>query len=178
MLSIQSTLERTLCWRQSGLGVRDFELTVDDEFLARLSWPKCLSDRADATCADGRWYFDRLGCFREEVTGRDRATNRELARFVYDLFGDGELRLENGMTFQLFRTKVFREQWALVDEDDVVVLEIDVGTHWFKYVVDVRIAPYEGECAYLPILVIFSWYLVFMRIQDVAAVVAATTAAS
>jgi len=166
-----------LLWKQMGLGARDFELRSGDDLVARLYWPKLLSDRAVAQSAAGTWHIDRLGFFRRRTVVTPAGSDLEIASFEPGWSGDGDLILADGRAFQWYRTKVLRNAWALVDQDDTLWLEVHEGMRWFKHEADVVVHVVPDSAPELSLLILTTWYLVFANLQDSAAVVAATTAA-
>ena len=177
MKSMQANNLGNLQWKQKRFAVHDFQLQAGDDQVGELYWTKWFSDQAVAKSADGCWLMDRPGFFRDRVVVREQESGKSIAVFDSGWFGEGNLRFMNGRSYQWYRTKAFCNHWALANEDEEVVLEIREGMRWFKHEAD--IVPYasaQKEADFM-LLIFIGWYLVFMAMQDSAAVVAATTAA-
>jgi hypothetical protein len=164
--------------KQTRFGARDFELHAGDDLVGVLYWPKLLSDRAVAETASGRWHIDRLGFFRDRVAVTDAGSGEELATLAFDIWGDGDLAMANGRVLHWYRTKAFlRNTWALTDEEDTLLLEMEAGMRWFKYQVFIDPQPEAGNLGELALWVLVCWYLGYVKMQDAAGAVAATSAA-
>ena len=167
-----------LMWKQTGFGVREFELFSDQDLVGRLYWPKWLSDYAVAECGDGKWTMDRIGFFRDRAMAVEAGTGIEVASVTFDWVGDSELTLSNGRKYQLFKTGFLSNNWTLADENEDTVFEMKEGMRWFKN--DAKIALQVGAITQreLPLLIFLGWYLAYMQIQDATAAAAAASAAS
>ncbi len=169
-------LERVDCgkliWKETGWGSRDFELWSGEDLVAVLYWPKWLSDRAVAECAAGKWYFDRVGFFRQLYVVTDANSGAEVACFEPDWLGDGDLVLATGRVFHWCQTKMLCNSWALADEEENAVLEIHESMRWFKHEAEVVPHVQAGSWPELMLLILVSWYLAYNRLTDTAAAVA------
>ncbi len=175
MKRLEAVDYQQLLWKQMGFGARHFELVAGDDLVAAIYWPKLLSQRAVAECAAGKWHADRIGFLRQRTVVTDAASGIEVASFKPNWLGDGDLVLSDGRAFQWYRTKcLLNYAWALVDAGNRAVLEVKTWRHWFKYRADVVLHVEPGARPELPLLLLTTWYLGFMQMQDVAAVVAAT----
>lgn len=177
MRSIKTVDRQKLIWKQKRFGVHDFELRSGNDLVGAMYWTKWFSDLAVAETAEGSWELDRPGFFRDRVVVCRRQTGKQIGLFDKGWFGEGTLSLRGGRSMQWFRAKAFCNHWALSNEDDEVVLEIREGMRWFKHEADVVLHPGAERESDLSLLIMIGWYLVFMSIQDSAAVVAATTSA-
>ena len=173
MQRLRSVDYRQLQWKQIAFGAREFELRAGDDLVGRLYWPKWLSDRAVAICADGKWLIDRLGFFRDKVVVTDVVSRTKVGSFVSDWLGDGKLSLINGDVYQWYRTKAFSNSWAFADKNDVVLIEINDWMRWFKHEAEVKLRIGVTSLPELSLLILIGWYLAYMNMQDAAAAVAA-----
>jgi hypothetical protein len=120
----------SLVWKQPRFGTDHYELVdhpTGDALYATLGWPKWLSDQAVARSAFGIWYFDRLGWARRTITAtrlakpaenigmENRPAYERLASFEVGWFWEGDLTLSSGEIFHWYRTKSFRNAWALTE---------------------------------------------------------------
>jgi hypothetical protein len=177
MRSMNSIDLSNLIWKQKRFGVHDFELRSEKDIVAVMYWTKWFSDLAIAETADRAWEMDRIGFFRDRVVVSEQPTGKEVAVFDKGCFGEGTLSLRDGRSLQWYRTKALCNFWALSNADDEVILEVREGMRWFKHEADVVLYRGAEREAELPLLILIGWYLVFMSIQDSAAVVAATSSA-
>ena len=166
-------IHKTIEVRQLGWGVRGFDLSVEGEPVARLSWPKWASDFAVGEWGVERWGFDRPGFFRDklEIYERDEAL---YATLHYDWLKDGKLCLRNGRAYHWQKTRAFCDEWALTDENGFLIYQIEAWHHWFKLIGNFRFGDAAISCANLKVLVLAGWYLAFKHTEDIATVVAAT----
>ena len=174
MKELRSVDYRQLMWKQVAFGARDFELRAGDDLVGRLYWPKWLSDRAVAICADGKWLIDRPGFFRDKVFVTDMGSTNKVGSFIPNWLGDGKLSLVNGRVYQWYKTKAFSNSWAFSDKNDVVLLEIHDWMRCFKHEAEVKLRIGVTSLPELQLLILIGWYLAYMNIQDTAAAVAAT----
>ena len=163
-----------LMWKQTGFGARDFELRVGDDLVAKLTWPRLLSDLAVAECATGTWHIDRPGFFRQRTVVTLPGSDLEIASFEPGWLGDGDLVLADGRVFQWYQTKALRYSWALVGPDGDLLFEVHEGTRWFKHEAHVVLHAAVDAMPELPLLILTTWYLGFSQLQDAAGAVAAT----
>jgi hypothetical protein len=177
MKELASVDRRILMWRQTRFGARDFELRSGDDLVATMYWPKWLSECAVAEDAENKWCLDRLGLFRRRVVITEADSGVEVASFEPDWRGDGELYSTHGEIYHWYRTKAFRNFWALADGGENVILEVQAGTRRFKYEADVVLPVRSEALPGLSLLIVTTWYLGYMQIQDAAAA-AATIAAT
>jgi hypothetical protein len=178
MKSLEAVDRQNLIWKQTGLGARDFELWSRDDLVARLYWPKLLSQRAVAECSVGTWHIERVGFFRQRTVVTPAHSDLEIASFEAGWLGDGDLALADGRMLHWYRTKALGNAWALADPSDNVLIEIQAGTHWFKYHADVILWDRGESWAELSLLILVAWYLAYIQIQDSAAAVAVTCTAA
>ena len=167
-----------LMWKQTGFGVRAFELWSGVDLVGVLYWPKWLSDYAVAECGDGKWILDRVGFFRDRAIAMKTGTEEELVNVTFGCMGDCECTLSNGRRYQLFRTGFLSNNWTLSDENEDVVYKLREGTRWFKHDAEVDLQVGAIMLKELPLLIFLGWYLAYMNLQDAAAAAAAAGAAS
>ncbi|MFZ5915408.1 MAG: hypothetical protein ACOYZ7_00560 [Chloroflexota bacterium] len=165
-----------LTWKQTGLGARHFELRAGEELVGVMYWPRLLSQRAVAGCAVGKWHIERVGLLRQRTVVSEADSGREVASFEPGWLGDGDLTLADGQVLRWRCTDCLSHAWALTGERGQAVLEVKTWLHWFKYRADVVLHAALDSRPDLPLLIFVTWYLGFMHIQDVAAVVATTAA--
>lgn len=178
MHKLKSVDYSQLMWRQTGFGVREFELWSGEDLVGVLSWPKWLSDGAVAKCGDGRWILDRIGFFRDRAVATIFGIEEEVASVSFSWTGDCELTLSNGRRYQFFKTGFLSNNWTLSDENDDVVYKLREGMRWFKHDAEVDLQVGAIMLKELPLLIFLGWYLCYMHTQDAAAAAAAASAAS
>ncbi len=169
----QSMSPRTLIWKQPKFGVDHYELRAGENLIGELYWTMWLSDRAIARCRYGEWEFDRVGCLRQRVLAIDSRSRLQAASFEIGWLYQGDIHLANGRVYRWCRTKAFRDAWAVVDEKDELVYEIQIGMRWFKHQASVSLAV-DNRYPELDLLVCLGLYLGICSMQDAAAAVAAT----
>jgi len=167
-----------LMWKQIGFGVREFELTSGEDLVGRLYWAKWLSDYSIAECGDGRWTLDRIGFFRDRAVAMEEGKDIEVASVTFDWMGDSKISLSSGRQYQFFKTGFFSNNWTMADEDEDMLFEIKEGVRWFKHDAEIDLQVDAIMMQELPLLILLSWYLAYMHIQDAAGAAAAASAAS
>lgn len=173
MKNIRSVKQRMLIWKQPKFAVDHYELRAGEELIGELYWTKWLSDRAVACCGQGVWELDRVGCLRQQVVAFDSRSRMRVASFEFGWLNEGDILMANGRVYQWYRTKTFNSAWAIVDENDELVYEIQIGTRWFKYEASVSLAV-DNFNSELALLICLGMYLGICTMQDAAAAVAAT----
>ncbi len=163
----------TIIWRQPKFGVDHYQLLDGEKLIGELYWTRWLSDRAIAHCRQTAWEFDRVGCLRQHVVAMDSRTEVQAASFEIGWLYEGDIRVANGRVYRWHSTKAFRNAWAVVDEKDELVYEIEIGTRWFKHEASVFLAV-DNLYPDLDLLVCLGLYLGICTMQDAAAAVAAT----
>jgi hypothetical protein len=176
MQGLRSVDYRELLWKQVAFGAREFELRAGEDLVGRLYWPKWLSDRAVAKCADGVWLIDRLGFFRDKVVATDMGSRGRVGTFVPNWLGDGKLSLVNGREYQWYRIKAFSNSWAFVDKNDAVLIEFHDWMRCFKHEAEVKLRMGVTSLPEISLLILLGWYLAYMNIQDAAAAMIAACA--
>jgi hypothetical protein len=178
MERLDASTMHSLMLKQTRFGARDFELYAGDDLVGVLYWPKLLSEQAVADTASGRWHIDRLGFFRDRVAVTEAESGEEIARLAFDMWGDGDLMLTDGRVFRWYKTKAFlRNAWALTEEDDTLVLEMEAGMRWFKHQAYVDPRPEAHALRPLALWILVCWYLGYAKMQDAAGAAAAVSAA-
>jgi hypothetical protein len=178
MHKLKSVDYNQLMWKQTGFGVREFELWSDQDLVGVLYWPKIFSDCAIAECGDGTWTLDRVGFFRDRAMAMRTGTEEELVSVTFGWMGDCELTLSNGRRYQLFRTGFLSNNWTLAGENENVVYKLREGTRLFKHDAELDLQVGAIMLEELPLLIFLGWYLAYMNLQDGAAAAAAAGAAS
>jgi hypothetical protein len=173
MKNKQPVRPRVLIWKQPKFGVDHFELWDGERLIGELYWTKWLSDHAVARCGQGAWNLDRVGCLRQRVVAFESQTGMRVASFEFGWLNEGGIHMANGRIYQWYRTKAFSSAWAIVDETDKLVYEIQIGTRWFKYEASVHLAV-DKLTRELALLICLGLYLGVCTMQDAAAAVAAT----
>ena len=167
-----------LTWKQMSFGEREFELMSGNDLVGRLNWPKWLSDYAVAECGDGRWGLDRVGFFRDRGVAIEAGAEAEVASVTFSWVGDSEITLANSRRYNLFKTGILGNDWVLADEAEDEVFKIKEGMRWFKHDAHINLQVGAIMVPELPLLIMLSWYLAYMQLQDAAAAAVAASAAS
>jgi hypothetical protein len=165
-----------LTWIQPKCGVDHFVLRVGERRLGEIYWRKWFSDEAVARLGQQSWLFDRIGFFRDRAIATLLDTQNEVAQVTFDWMKDGLVTLANGQTFEWFRTKALGEAWALVDEDERPLYELEFGMHWFKYSVEVSLKREAFRRPEGGLLLCLGMYLGYVTMLDNAAAVAGVAA--
>jgi hypothetical protein len=129
-LDLSGNSPTSLIWKQLRFNEDYFELAdnINSEVVyASIDWPKWLSDLAIARSAVGIWHFDRQGWTRRTITvarsletpsysGMDNQSDfLNIANFEVGWFWEGDLVLKNDEIFHWYRTKIFRNAWAMTE---------------------------------------------------------------
>ena len=127
-LNLSGILPVSLVWKQPKFGTDTYELinaSAGDALYACIGWPKWLSDLAIARSAVGTWHFDRVGWTRRTITVTrpegpipnpsigNQPNFVQFASFDIGWMWEGDLVLQSGKVYHWYRTKPFRNRWAL-----------------------------------------------------------------
>ncbi len=129
-LSVSGNIPVSLAWRQPRFSEDFYELgdnPASDALYATIGWPKWLSDMAIAHSAVGIWQFDRLGWTRGTIVATrpvepsadsgkgNLPASVQVASFEVGWFWEGDIVLSSGEVYHWWRTKTFRNAWALTE---------------------------------------------------------------
>lgn len=99
MRSLSESTTNILEWRRSGANPRSFELHVEQEVFATMTFMDegCILARAET--AEGTWTLKHLGVMNPVVTLREEGGKVNLATFHPHAFRHGRLEFEDGAAF-------------------------------------------------------------------------------
>ena len=171
-----------LVWKQPKFSSDYYQLCTAKQVFADLAFTTWFSDKAEARSAHGSWVLDRVGIFRDPIRAWKAGSNIEIATAVRGWLGDYNLSLHAKDEFQFYRTKILANRWALTDNNNLLVYEIQFGMHWFKQYNPIKldqaiISSHSTSPDHLDLLLILGMYLGYCNNQDAAGAVAATSAA-
>lgn len=146
--------------------------------IAELSWPKSLSDQANARSVARRWAFDRLGSLRKFILAKASKGDEPLARMKLDLIGEGEFFFAKGSQDVWIKQGVFCDHWIPANELQESVLEIRAGLHWFNRMAVVTLHAQALDHYDLYFLIMMSWSITVPNMDDAAPGGAAAEAAA
>lgn len=164
-----------LTWKQPKFGADHFKLFSGSVLVGEIYWKKWLSDQAIALYGQYKWILNRDGCLRQRVVARDYESGRQVSSFEIGWMYEGDILFASGRTYHWFRRKAFREVWAISDQEENLVFEIQFGRHWFKQEAIVTLAG-SKTADDVGLLICLAFYLGYCASQDAAAAVAATAA--
>lgn len=173
MQSIAQLAGRELKWSHRKGGRREFELHADGTLVATLKFRSAFGTFATAEGGDGCWTFKRIGFWQTSTTIRTCGSDTNLAVFRNNTWSSGgTLEFPNGRkaraTTNLWMTKMeFR-----TDADEPLV-RFDYGGA-FRLSAKVVVSPTGWQAEYLPLFVLFGWYLAVMLYEDASAVAVIT----
>jgi hypothetical protein len=169
-------------WIQPDSFNKCFELQSDDGMLGRLEFRSDFGTLAAARCAAGSWSYKRVGFLNPRVTVREEGSTFDIAIYQPKLWGDGTLTFSDGAQYAWKSTNFWNSAWAFYDRGGVAAVSFDPGIEWqrlrdaFKTQMSVRIDPDGARRDLVPILLTLGLYLLIMRQNDNAAVVASIPA--
>jgi hypothetical protein len=107
---------------QNSILKRDFELKSSDDLIARLYYPKILSDLAELTVSEETYEFYRPNFFSRDVDIRKKGYQNPFAHFKNNFWGSkGALELPRGIKLKM-KFGFFRKQAEIyLGENDLLV---------------------------------------------------------
>lgn len=178
MKDLKSFEKRYLTWVQPKFGVDHFELRYGEHVYAEIYWIKWFSDKALARCEDHTWTLDRLGFFRRRIVAVQAESEETSASLELGCMHEGVIHLVDASCYSWYRTKVLCNTWAVTDQDDDIMFEIEFGMRWFKHEACVFLRRTPQIHPELGLLICFAFYLGYCTMQDAAGAVAATSTAA
>ena len=156
---------------------RAYELRAEGEVFGTLRWPRWFSARAEPESADGRWDFASKGFWNRRTVACAPASEVELAVFVHQWVGCGNLQLADGRRFRWASQGFWRPKWFFEDEAGRVPVRLSrISFLGNRTRVEIDLA----TCSHpeISLLVLLGGYLMDMKTRDGAAAGAVTGAAA
>jgi len=181
MLSLPLNSSEPIEWVQPKTFQNRYELRSGDNLVATLEFPKAFGSLANATAADGRWTFKRVGFFSTRITIRIEGQEDELAIYHPKWTGsEGRLQFTSGVEYIWKVANFWATQfvWQIGDQPIIQYrpgLDESNVSDWFKTQARVEILPEAAGIKELSLLVLLGWYLMILKQQDDSAAIAAST---
>ena len=181
MKSIKEALYTQPQWVQPRASQNRFDLRSGEDLYAELEFPKWYGSLAIATSAEERWTFKRVGFFNPRVTVRSEGSETDLAVFRPKWTGsEGTTQLANGAAYTWKTANFWATEYTWLNSagEPLILYKQGVEASWladlFKTQARVEIQPAAQGLPELALLVILGWYLIILKQQDDASVVATT----
>ena len=172
-------------WRESKAVKRQDELRLGDHVEATLRWEGPFSTLAYARSPKGRWTFDRPRLLSHDVevrgghttSGRQPTPGEDTLIAVYHerWTGDGALEFVDGRTYDWAPTNFWQTRWAFFDADEKPLLAFDDTSGLLEHRTEVTFWRSDLSKADMGLLATLGRYLMALKRQDTAAIVATTT---
>jgi hypothetical protein len=178
MTQFNTIASPTAEWVQINTFDKRFELQSAEGVLGQLAFRSNLGTLAQAETDAGSWSYKRVGFLNPRVTVRKSDAGHDLAIYQPKLWGDGTLVFNDGTEYSWKSTNFWNSAWAFYDRSGLATVSFDPGIERqglrdaFKMQLTVRIGPSSSRSDLVPILLTLGFYLLVMRQNDNAAVVA------
>ena len=131
--------------------------------------------RLTAATAAGTWTFKRVGFWHPRITVRAPGADDDRAVFDPSWTGSGSLTVAGGPTFRWKATNFWYTRWDWQTADGAVALHFANQQGLARLEGQVGVEPAGRGLPELDLLITLGWYLIVLRANDDATVVAATT---
>ncbi len=166
-----------LKWSQPRAGKKEYHLHSRGELVATLKFRSMFGTFATAETGDDCWTFKRVGFWQNKATIRVCGSDTDLAAFRNNTWdGGGTLEFADGRKFKA-TTNSWGTRFEFQTETNQPLVHFRYGG-LFRRSAEVEITPLARDMSYVPLLLLFGWYLVIMLDSDTAAVAAAIAAGS
>lgn len=157
-------------WRQPGAFCRTYELRGGDSLLATLHFVKMLGSLAEGEVHDTKWTFKRSGFLSPKATARIAGSEADLIHYEPNWSGQkGIFRLPGGEVLDFRSANFWCSEWTLTDAHGQQVLRYHTKGVLHSGA-DLDVNPAARERPDLPLLILFTWYVLVLHREDSAAV--------
>jgi len=167
--SIRDIAGQHATWRQPSPLRQEFEMAVNDEVVATLRWKKVGGTAAIARAPEGTWTFKSAGYLSPRVTIRLPNSDYDFATFRAGANGWGMLESLGEQRFQWRCVNFMQNAWAFFDDEGNKLVQVRPEMQGTKPIGVVEIGVRAASRQEIGFLVIFSWYLLVLAAEDVAA---------
>jgi hypothetical protein len=156
-----------LTWSQVGAFSLEHELRAGETLVATLKFRSPWGTFATAESGDGCWTFKRVGFWQNRAGIRACGSDVDVAVFENNTWANGgTLHFPDGRRFKA-TTSFWRTSFTFQTEGDEPLVHFRYGGV-FRRKADVELTPAASRVPYVPLLVLFGWYLTVMLDQDAA----------
>lgn len=173
MIKISELANAPLKWVQPRLRWH-FELRFGETIFATLRFQSAFKTIAWAESGDGSWVFKRFGFWQNQASIWESGTEKGIAIFKQHTWKRGGILTFNHGNQYKIRANFWFTKFDWLDMEENPLATFNMGG-FFKQNADVEVLPRAATLAELPILVLFGWYIILIKIRDAAVV---TTAAA
>ena len=172
----------TLRWERNDVGPVDFELTGREGIYATLTFLEGKRSLARVRTAQGVWTLKHLGILAPSVTLREEGGRMNLATFHHHALRNGELRFEEGGSYDWVRLHDGEGAGAFLDEGGKPIVRLQAhegrdahSSEGFERC-EVTLSPSLPSHSRSALLAAFGWYLIlFNHLKKQDTVAAETT---
>ena len=154
-----------LIWKQARIFKREYELRLGPQTVAKLYWPKMLSQHAIGEMDGESWTFERRGFLHPKIFILQANGNKEVGTYeIVNWLGKGFLILNNNQTYQWKSTNVWSTDWAWQELYGTPVLTFKPKkSKWTYSQWLVKLEPNTLTCSSLNLLSVFGFYLLLQK---------------
>jgi hypothetical protein len=175
MRSIHQLIDHKLTLVKPKWAKYEYELRFGDEVIAKISFPKALSMRAEVITADGTWSLWREGIFKRKLLARQEGESNNAATGTASGWkGITEVIFPDGKKY-LIKSNAWKTLTEILKETGEVVISIKTEG-FFRNTTTITMNRTAAVTPVLPLLVMFGIYIgIANRRDSQAAVIAAST---
>jgi hypothetical protein len=184
MLTPLDPTRGNLRWTQPDVHQRLFELKDGDRLPARLRMVGPAGPPATGETAAGTWTFKRVGFLNPRVTARTPGSLEDAAVFSPAWGGGGSFALAGGRAARWTPGAIFGPSAQIVRPDGLILALFHTVKHGlsvkdlFRTEADVEILHTAWRDPDLPLLLVWTWYLMILAYHEETLMVAVTTGGS
>ncbi|HEY5615225.1 MAG TPA: hypothetical protein VIL52_04320 [Bacteroidota bacterium] len=161
MKTIESVIGRDLQWVQPSFFKQTYELRNSRTVVAKLAFPRLLSQEARAESADGCWVFRRKGVWKPTISISTCENETHIISFKSRLWGRTQtFQLPDGEMLVMI-ADFFGWKYRLQTESGELIVEIK-RNGFFKGTYSVNLRRRGSSYKELPWLVMLPWYLMIL----------------
>jgi len=165
MRSIHHLIDHPLTLLQPKIMKLQYELRFGDEIIAKVTFPKVLSKRAEVVTADGTWTISREGFFKRTIRAiREGESTDAAVCSVNSWNGETSIVLPDGTKYVL-KTNIWKSLTELKKEDGKVAVTIQAKGFW-RNTTTLTMNRTAAITPALPLLVMLGIYLEILTRRD------------
>jgi hypothetical protein len=169
MIAIDTRQLHAMEWRQPSAFNRNFELKTGDSQLASLKFLKTFGSLAEGCVLGEAWTFKRSGFLAPKASARVAGNEEDIITYEPNFTGTkGMMRMHNGEMLELKATNFWGSEWSLLNMRGEVFLQFHLKG-MIRHGSSVAVQPAALDRKDLPLLLLFSWYIIVLHQQDSAA---------
>lgn len=151
---------------------KHFEFWHNNELLGEINYPSGFKSDAIITIGDKKWLLKKTGFWKTKLEIKAEQSPYTLESYPINWNNKLELRYQDGNTYKMKRTAVFKAEYTWLDAQQKPVITIISRSHSKSERGKVQI--HRTPIAAYMLLLMIGWYTVIHTEEQSAAVIAST----